>query len=214
MSARALAPSSTPTTLPRTRAPRAPRAPRQHSPRPRPRRGRQLATVGAPAVATGGADDSEALAIPRRDLARERSRVRPTPLIPSPWLSASTVTNASHATSRSAAWPRIEPRNTREAFATILTSDDLLYFRSALVLAASIRIYDTSRPRDLAVQGLVPHAWYPVTQVQVEGTRGARAREVIGGTCAAVARAERTQPIRRCGGADEHQAAAVGADRI
>ena len=93
-----------------------------------------------------------------RNVSIEPSFAQAEPIIPMPWLRKLPKRTEP-------SWPSVRPHNTREAYVTILTGDDLQYFRSALVVAASIRLHDTTRDLVLmTVKGLVPHAWYPIAR--------------------------------------------------
>ena len=93
-----------------------------------------------------------------RNVSIEPSFVQAEPLMPMPWLRK--LPKRFEPT-----WPAVPPHNTREAYATLLTGDDPQYFRGALVVAASIRLHDTTRDLVLmTVKGLVPRAWYPIAR--------------------------------------------------
>jgi len=57
------------------------------------------------------------------------------------------------------------PRHTDEAFATLLTTDNVDYLRGALVLGSSIRTFDSSRDMVALVTDKVPAEWHASLQV-------------------------------------------------
>lgn len=58
-----------------------------------------------------------------------------------------------------ASWVRV-PLKTKEAFATLLTTDNTDYLRGALVLGSSIRSFDSSRDMICLVTPAVPKEWH------------------------------------------------------
>ena len=61
-------------------------------------------------------------------------------------------------------WP-VAPRKAKEAFATLLTTSNVEYFRGALVLGSSIRSFDASRDLVCLVTSSVPEEWYSALEV-------------------------------------------------
>jgi glycogenin glucosyltransferase len=56
-------------------------------------------------------------------------------------------------------------RNTGEAFATLLTTDNVDYFRGALTLGSSIRTFDSTRDLVALVTSMVPEEWHSALEV-------------------------------------------------
>merc|ERR1719409_224696 len=59
----------------------------------------------------------------------------------------------------------VSPRRASEAFATLLTTDNVDYLRGALVLGSSIRTFDSSRDMVCLVTAAVPTEWRASLQV-------------------------------------------------
>jgi len=75
------------------------------------------------------------------------------------------LTTDTHRVDTSAKPWLMAPRKATEAFATLLTTANVEYFRGALVLGSSIRSFDASRDLVCLVTSSVPEEWYSALEV-------------------------------------------------